>query len=73
MAKKAAARKKTKVRLIESAETRPSVRLTPGKRYEVVVTSIVDPTGAALKPNRRPRPPRLCGSRSTCMAIVEID
>jgi hypothetical protein len=42
MAKKVSRSAKTKVRLIESEEGRPAVSLTPGKRYEVVVASIVD-------------------------------
>jgi hypothetical protein len=71
MAKKAARRARTKVQLVASNEGRPSVRLTPGKRYEVVVTSVVDPGGVARKPVKRPA--RLCGSRGTCVAIVETD
>jgi len=64
------------VRLIESDDERPKVALTPGKRYEVIATSVVDSDlndvtdemeGPAL------RPPRLCGSGSTCLAIVEIE
>ena len=60
----------TKVQLIASEEARPQLKLTPGKRYEIVVTSIVD---TELRPTRPPRPPRLCGSRSTCVAIVELE
>ena len=64
------------VRLIESDDERPRVALTPGKRFEVIATSVVDlelnevtdeVDGSAV------RSPRLCGSRSTCLAIVEIE
>ena len=65
-----------KTYLIQSDDAEPRIKLTPGKRYEVVVTSIVDSdlreiTGEAKRPAARP--PRLCGSRSTCVALVEID
>ena len=72
MAKKRTARRKAKVRLIASEKRRPSVKLARSARYQVVATSLVDAHGTALRPSRRPRPPRLCGSRSTCMAIVEL-
>jgi hypothetical protein len=65
------------VHLVASDDEQPRVRLAPGKRYDVVATSIVDSDlktikdetdeGAAL------RPARLCGSRSTCLAIVEVE
>ncbi len=63
------------IHLIESEESEPRVKLTPGKRFEVIATTVVDQdlqqvTEDARKP--RPKPPRLCGSRSTCVAIVEI-
>jgi hypothetical protein len=68
---------KITVRLIASEEEEPKVRIKSGKHYDVVATSIVDSDlqtitdeteeGAAL------RPARLCGSRSTCLAIVELE
>lgn len=67
------------IRLIESEDEVPKVALTPGKRFEVVLTPIVDTGlnevseevgGSSALPVR---PPRLCGSRSTCLAIVEIE
>lgn len=66
--------KNTKVRLIASDDPEPRVRLAAGKRYEVVVTSVVDHDlneidGETEDPQLRS--PRLCGSKSTCMAIVE--
>ena len=65
-----------KVHLVASEEEQPRVRLEPGKHYDVTVTSVVDSDldvvkeeteGAALRPSR------LCGSRSTCVAIVETE
>ena len=76
MKKKPARVARPRVRLIQSEDRQPVVKLTAGKRYEVVATSVVDsdmrPVGSI---SRRPpkRPPRLCGSRGTCVAIVEID
>lgn len=68
---------KNTIRLIASDEEEPRVRIKPGKHYDVVATSIVDSDletiqqeteeGAAL------RPARLCGSHSTCVAIIEVD
>jgi len=63
------------IHLIESEDREPLVRLTPGKRFEVVATTVVDSdlrevTDAARRPDARPS--RLCGSHSTCVAIVEI-
>lgn len=62
------------IRLIESDDDHPMVRLQPGKRYEVMVTSVVDNNLAAVaeETGAAARPARLCGSRSTCMAIVEF-
>lgn len=62
------------IRLIESDDERPLVRLQPGKRYEVMVTSVVDSNLAAVteETGAAARPARLCGSRTTCMAIVEF-
>jgi hypothetical protein len=65
---------KAKIHLIESDETEPKVRLAAGKRYEVFATSIVDHDLKAIAEEAkepRQRPARLCGSRSTCLAIVE--
>jgi hypothetical protein len=63
--------------LIASDEEQPLVRLEPGKRYDVVLTPIVDSDLQALQEETEQgpaaRPPRLCGSRSTCLAIVEVE
>ncbi len=68
------ASKPTKVQLIESDEEEPRVRLTAGKRYEVVATTVVDHDLREVSDKgQEVRPPRLCGSRSTCLAIVELD
>jgi hypothetical protein len=68
---------RTKVRLIASDDERPRVPVEPGKTYEVVVTSIVDSDLAAVDAETAEgsnlRPARLCGSRSTCVAIVEVE
>lgn len=66
----------TRVHLIQSDDERPRVRLDPGKRYDVVVTSVVDSDLEAIKDETEGtalRPARLCGSRSTCVAIVETE
>lgn len=65
-----------RIHLVQSDEAEPKVRLSPGKRYEVTVTTVVDSDFRAIEAEtERPatRPARLCGSRSTCVAIVEID
>jgi hypothetical protein len=65
-----------KVHLIQSDDAEPRVKLTSGKRFEVVATPIVDCNFDAISEEAaepQARPPRLCGSRSTCVAIVEID
>lgn len=65
-----------KIRLVASDEEQQHVRLTPGARYEVAVTAIVDSQLEDISEEAlgsAPRPPRLCGSRSTCVAIVEIE
>lgn len=63
------------IRLIQSDETEPLVRLTPGRKFEVAAVPIVDRNLDEVTgdPGDEIRPPRLCGSRSTCLAIVEID
>ncbi|MFE6286339.1 hypothetical protein [Streptomyces sp. NPDC057877] len=65
-----------KIRLVASDEEQQHVRLTPGTRYEVAVTTIVDSQLEDISEESlgsAARPPRLCGSRSTCVAIVEIE
>ncbi|MFI0980418.1 hypothetical protein ACH4SP_25865 [Streptomyces sp. NPDC021093] len=67
------------IRLIASDDENPKVLTAPGGRYEVVVAAVVDSDlqsiadetgGTSALPQR---PPRLCGSRTTCLAIVEIE
>jgi hypothetical protein len=69
--------KPAKILLIQTDETEPRVKLVPGKRYDVVAVPVVDQDLRAIteevKDPSQMRPPRLCGSRSTCMALVEID
>ncbi|MDQ3933279.1 MAG: hypothetical protein M3340_01455 [Actinomycetota bacterium] len=68
---------KGKVYLIASEESEPDVESARGRRFEVSAVSIVGPDlrqvegGDMLRP-RPMKPPRLCGSRSTCVAIVEM-
>jgi hypothetical protein len=63
-----------KVHLIESEDEQPRVRLEAGKRYEVIATAVVDNDLKSVdRKDLEARPPRLCGSRDTCLAIVEID
>jgi hypothetical protein len=65
----------SRIHLIESDDEQPYVRLEVGKRYEVVATAVVDADLKTIADEeaRKSAPPRLCGSRSTCVAIVEID
>ena len=69
------ASKGTAIRLIQSDEAEPLVRLTPGRKFEVAVVPIVDRNLDEVTEDagEEVRPPRLCGSRSTCLAIVEIE
>lgn len=65
-----------RIRLIQSDDAQPLVRLAPGKRYEVVATAIVHKDLQSVEVEAETpdvRPARLCGSRLTCLAIVEID
>jgi len=65
-----------KIHLVQSDDAEPRVKLSPGRRYEVVTTSIVDIDFQAIgdqADHAAARPARLCGSRSTCVAIVEIE
>jgi len=65
-----------KIHLIASEDDEPRVKLIPGKRYEVVVTQIVDSNLQAIAEEAdhpAARPARLCRSRTTCIAIVELD
>ena len=62
------------IRLIASDDAEPRVRLAVGKRYEVIATTIVDHNLDDVAEEAKDpalRPPRLCGSKSTCVAIVE--
>jgi hypothetical protein len=63
-----------KIHLVQSDDEAPRVKLEVGKRYEVVATTIVDSELGNVGPgDERSRPARLCGSHSTCVAIVEIE
>jgi hypothetical protein len=65
------------VQLVESDDEQPKVRIKPGKRFDVVATSIVDSGLEAIKDETEEgvalRPARLCGGRTTCIAIVEVE
>jgi len=70
-----AARRAT-IRLIESDDEQPKVALTPGRRFEVIATPVVDSdlNSVSEETKGQPlRPSRLCGSHSTCVAILEIE
>ena len=65
-----------KVQLVASDDERPRLRLEPGRHYDVIVTSVVDADLQTIKAETEGsmlRPARLCGSRSTCVAIVETE
>lgn len=67
----------SRINLIQSDEQEPLVRMVPGKRFEVAVVPVVDRDLSAVRDetvaSEGIRPARLCGSRETCLAIVEID
>ncbi|MFF9408075.1 hypothetical protein ACF1B0_21500 [Streptomyces anandii] len=69
--------RRSTIRLIESDDENPKVRTAPGGRFEVVVATVVDSDLQAVTGETTAkealRPARLCGSRGTCVAIVEID
>jgi hypothetical protein len=56
------------VRLIDSDDAEPTIKLKPGMRFEVHATTIVD---TELKPARKVAA-RLCGGTSTCLALIEV-
>jgi hypothetical protein len=60
-----------RIHLIASDDAEPRVKLAAGRRYDVVATSIVDHDFNEVAPDTKARPARLCGSKSTCLAIVE--
>ena len=62
-----------KIHLVQSDDAEPQVKLRPGRRYEVVTTSVVDANFQPVGDRAAARPARLCGSHSTCIAIVEIE
>jgi hypothetical protein len=64
----------TAIRLIQSDETEPQVRQTAG-RFEVAVVPVVDRNLNQVTEDagEEIRPARLCGMKSTCIAIVEIE
>jgi hypothetical protein len=59
---------KPTVHLIESDDLSPSITLKSGMRFEVKTTQVVD---GALQPSQKIAA-RLCGSTSTCLALVEL-
>lgn len=64
----------TAIRLVQSEETEPQVRQTSG-RFEVTVVPVVDRNlnQVTEDADAEIRPARLCGMKSTCIAIVEIE
>ncbi|MFE4874319.1 hypothetical protein [Streptomyces sp. NPDC056682] len=68
---------RAKIRLIASDDTDPQLPVVSGHQYEVVTTTIVDSQLSDIAEETSGetarRPPRLCGSRSTCVAIVETE
>jgi hypothetical protein len=70
---------KTRILLVASDERDPKIERRTGKRFLVNAVSIVDTNlrkvageaAGVFRPKPK-RPPRLCGSRSTCVAIVEL-
>ncbi|MEU6672058.1 hypothetical protein [Streptomyces sp. NPDC046727] len=70
-------RQGTRIRLLASDDASPKARVDPGSRFEVVVATVVDSDLQAVTDattnSETKQPARLCGSRSTCLAIVEIE
>jgi hypothetical protein len=66
-------KKRISIQLIASEEREPPVEGRTGKRYQVAVVPIVDRDLNAVEEGIEARPARLCGSRSTCVAIIEIE
>ncbi|MFF2122593.1 hypothetical protein ACFVXH_35275 [Kitasatospora sp. NPDC058184] len=68
---------RAKVRLIASEDTDPQVHVPPGQTYEIVTATIVDSQLSDIveetSSGRTLSPARLCGSRSTCVAILETE
>jgi hypothetical protein len=56
------------VHLIESDDAAPSLKLKPGMKFEVHLSSVVD---AELNPSDKIAA-RLCGGTSTCLALVKV-
>ena len=67
MASKATTSQK-KLNLIVSDEKKPTVKLQPGMKLDVVSVSLVEPTLKAA----RARGARLCGGTDTCLAVVQV-
>jgi hypothetical protein len=67
-------RSNQKVYLLKADESEPHIKIKPGKQYTVTAVSVVDNSLEALdeKSGEELRPARLCGSKSTCVAIIEI-
>ncbi len=64
----AATASQKKLNLVVSDEKKPSVKLEPGMKLDVVSVSLVAPTLKAA----RARAARLCGGTNTCLAVVEV-
>lgn len=60
---------KPKAYLIASDDAQPAVSMTSGKRFDVRTVQVVDPS---LKPSGK-MAARLCGSTSTCVALIEVE
>ena len=61
--------KKTAIKLIQSKDKNPVVKVKAGMRFEVTSVSVVTPE--LRKPDKIAA--RLCGGTSTCLALIELD
>ncbi|MFE4512738.1 hypothetical protein ACFRMQ_00880 [Kitasatospora sp. NPDC056783] len=68
---------RAKVRLIASEDADPQVRVPSGQPYEIVTATIVDSQLSDIAEEtsggRTLSPARLCGGRSTCIAVLETE
>lgn len=65
-----------RVQLIQSEDEEPRVTLAQGRTYKVVSATVVDSdleAVAAEAQTPQARPARLCGSGSTCIAVVQLE
>lgn len=63
-----------KIYVLKTDDPEPHIKVEPGKQYSVTTVSVVDNSLDLINEQSggELRPARLCGSNSTCLAIIEI-